>query len=158
LRDLAVDNLDVVVINFSLQPKLQNPNKATRRLDQLLQDIRGKSDRKGDEMRPSMLKRLERFNKGIEILNEIKQYTKEEFCSDIKLLSIAERNLQVCIDFLIDLSTHILSKIDAEIPETYKEIVEKIHTTGAIDKSLKQKLTDLIGLRNIHVRRHKKQK
>jgi uncharacterized protein YutE (UPF0331/DUF86 family) len=98
-----------------------------------------------------MLKRLERFNKGIEILNEIKQYTKEEFCSDIKLLSIAERNLQVCVDFLIDLSTHILSKIDAEIPETYKEIVEKIHTTGAIDKNLKQKLTDLIGLRNIIV-------
>lgn len=78
-------------------------------------------------MRPSMLKRLERFNKGIEILNEIKQYTKEEFCSDIKLLSIAERNLQVCIDFLIDLPTHILSKIDAEIPETYKENVEKLH-------------------------------
>ncbi len=70
-------------------------------------------------------KRLERFNTGIEILNELKQHRKEDFCNDIKVLSIAERNLQVCTDFLIDLSTHILSKLDAEIPETYKEIVEK---------------------------------
>ena len=90
-------------------------------------------------MRPSMLKRLERFNKGIEILNEL------------KILSIAERNLQVCTDFLIDLSTYILSKLNAEIPETYKEIVEKIHTTGAINKNLKQKLAELVGLRNIIV-------
>ncbi len=97
-------------------------------------------------------KRLERFNTGIEILNELKQHRKEDFCNDIKVLSIAERNLQVCTDFLIDLSTHILSKLDAEIPETYKEIVEKIHTTGAIDKDLKQKLADLVGLRNIIVR------
>jgi uncharacterized protein YutE (UPF0331/DUF86 family) len=58
-----------------------------------------------------MLKRLERYNRGIEILNEIKQYRKEDFCNDIKVLSIAERNLQVCADFLIDLSTYILSKI-----------------------------------------------
>ena len=98
-----------------------------------------------------MLKRLERFNKGIEILNELKQHKKEDFCSDIKVLSIAERNLQVCTDFLIDLSTYILSKLDAGIPETYKEIVEKIHTTGAIDKNLKQKLAELVGLRNIIV-------
>jgi len=98
-----------------------------------------------------MLKRLERFNKGIEILNELKQHKKEDFCSDIKVLSIAERNLQVCTDFLIDLSTYILSKLHAEIPETYKEIVEKIHTTGAIDKNLKQKLAELVGLRNIIV-------
>jgi len=98
-----------------------------------------------------MLKRLERFNKGIEILNELKQHKKEDFCSDIKVLSIAERNLQVCTDFLIDLSTYILSKLDAGIPETYKEIVEKIHTTGAINKNLKQKLAELVGLRNIIV-------
>ena len=43
-----------------------------------------------------MLKRLERFNKGIEILNEL------------KILSIAERNLQVCTDFLIDQKAEII--------------------------------------------------
>jgi len=102
-------------------------------------------------MRPSMLRKLERFNKGIEILNELKQYGRGDFCKDLKVLSIAERNLQVCTEFLIDLSTYVLSKLDIEIPETYKEIVEKIHTVGVIDENLEGKLSDVVGLRNIIV-------
>ncbi len=102
-------------------------------------------------MRPSMLRKLERFNKGIEILNELKQYGRGDFCKDLKVLSIAERNLQVCTEFLIDLSTYVLSKLDIGIPETYKEIVEKIHTVGVIDENLEGKLSDVVGLRNIIV-------
>jgi uncharacterized protein YutE (UPF0331/DUF86 family) len=98
-----------------------------------------------------MLRKLERFNKGIEILNELKQYGRGDFCKDLKVLSIAERNLQVCTEFLIDLSTYVLSKLDIEIPETYKEIVEKIHTVGVIDENLEGKLSDVVGLRNIIV-------
>ena len=102
-------------------------------------------------MRPSMLKKLERFNMGIEILNELKQYGREDFCKDLKVLSIAERNLQVCTEFLIDLSTYILSKLDIGIPETYREIVEKIHAAGIVDENLERKLSDIVGLRNIIV-------
>ncbi|MCX8189262.1 MAG: DUF86 domain-containing protein [Nitrososphaeria archaeon] len=98
-----------------------------------------------------MLKRLERFNKGIEILNEIRNYDRDIFCKDIKILSIAERNLQVCIEFLIDMSTYILSKLDAEIPETYREVVEKLYDEKVIDEDLKEKLAEIIGLRNIIV-------
>lgn len=71
-----------------------------------------------------MLKRLERFNRGIEILNDMIEYDRERFCKDIKILSITERNLQVCTDFLIDISTYILSKLDVEMPETYMEVIE----------------------------------
>jgi len=46
-------------------------------------------------MRPSMLRKLERFNKGIEILNELRRFGREDFCKDLKVLSIAERSLQV---------------------------------------------------------------
>jgi uncharacterized protein YutE (UPF0331/DUF86 family) len=102
-------------------------------------------------MKPNMLKRLERFNKGIEILNELKRYGREEFCRDLKVLSIAERNLQICTEFITDLSTYILSKLDIEIPGTYREIVEKIYATGIIDENLRRKLSDIVGLRNIIV-------
>ena len=47
-------------------------------------------------MKPSTLKKLERFNKGIEILEELKRYDKEYFIVDLKTLSIAERNIQFC--------------------------------------------------------------
>lgn len=102
-------------------------------------------------MKPSTLKKLERFNKGIEILEELKRYDKEYFIVDLKTLSIAERNIQVCTEFLIDLSSYILSKLDIEIPETYKEIVEKIYVIKIIDDDLKDKLIDIVGLRNIIV-------
>jgi uncharacterized protein YutE (UPF0331/DUF86 family) len=102
-------------------------------------------------MKPSTLKKLERFNKGIEILEELKRYDKEYFIVDLKTLSIAERNIQFCTEFLIDLSSYILSKLDIEIPETYKEIVEKIYVIKIIDDDLKDKLIDIVGLRNIIV-------
>ena len=102
-------------------------------------------------MKPSTLKKLERFNKGIEILEELKRYDKEYFIVDLKTLSIAERNIQVCTEFLIDLSSYILSKLDIEIPETYKEIIEKIYVIKIIDNDLKDKLIDIVGLRNIIV-------
>jgi len=102
-------------------------------------------------MKPSTLKKLERFNKGIEILEELKRYDKEYFIVDLKTLSIAERNIQFCTEFLIDLSSYILSKLDIEIPETYKEIVEKIYVIKIVDDDLKDKLIDIVGLRNIIV-------
>jgi len=102
-------------------------------------------------MKPSTLKKLERFNKGIEILEELKRYDKEYFIVDLKTLSIAERNIQVCTEFLIDLSSYILSKLNIEIPETYKEIIEKIYVIKIIDNDLKDKLIDIVGLRNIIV-------
>ncbi|MCC6005069.1 MAG: DUF86 domain-containing protein [Thermofilum sp.] len=72
-------------------------------------------------MKPSVLKRLERFNKGLEILEELRHYDREEFSSDTRVLSIAERNLQVCTEFIINLSSYILSKLYVEVPETYRE-------------------------------------
>jgi len=81
----------------------------------------------------------------------LKRYDKEYFIVDLKTLSIAERNIQVCTEFLIDLSSYILSKLDIEIPETYKEIVEKIYVIKIIDDDLKDKLIDIVGLRNIIV-------
>jgi uncharacterized protein YutE (UPF0331/DUF86 family) len=102
-------------------------------------------------VRPSTLRRLERFNKGIKILEELKNYKKEDFCEDLKVLSIAERNLQVCAEFIVDLSAYVLSKLGVGVPETYKEVVERIHAVGVIDEGLKQRLLDVVGLRNIIV-------
>ena len=83
----------------------------------------------------------------MEILEELKRYSKESFCNDIKTLSIADRNLQVCTELIIDMSSYIPSKLNVEIPETYKEIVRKIKDVGIIDELLEQKLQEIVGLR-----------
>ncbi len=102
-------------------------------------------------MRASTLKRLERFNEGIKILEDVKKARKEVFVNDLKLLSLAERNLQVCVEFLIDLSNFIIRKLGLKIPERYKESIQRMYEIGAIDEQLKESLSDLVGLRNILV-------
>jgi uncharacterized protein YutE (UPF0331/DUF86 family) len=102
-------------------------------------------------MRASTLKRLERFNAGIEILEDVRKARKDVFISDLKLLSLAERNIQVCVEFIIDLSNFVIGKLGLKIPENYKESIERIHEAGAIDDELKNSLIDLVGLRNILV-------
>jgi len=102
-------------------------------------------------MRPSFLKRMERFNKGLEILEELRNYEIDKFLTDLKLLSIAERNIQVCAEFIVDFSSYILSKLKVEVPETYREIVRKVREEGIIDENLEKKLQGIVGLRNIIV-------
>jgi len=102
-------------------------------------------------MRPSFLKRMERFNKGLEILEELRNYEIDKFLTDLKLLSIAERNIQVCTEFIVDFSSYILSKLKVEVPETYREIIRKVREEGIIDENLEKKLQGIVGLRNIIV-------
>jgi uncharacterized protein YutE (UPF0331/DUF86 family) len=102
-------------------------------------------------MRASTVKRLERFNSGIKILEEIRKARKEAFISDLKLLSLAERNIQVCVEFIVDLSNFLIGKLGLKIPENYKESIKRIHEAGVIDDELKNSLIDLVGLRNIIV-------
>jgi uncharacterized protein YutE (UPF0331/DUF86 family) len=102
-------------------------------------------------MRPSTLKRLERFNRAIDILKKIKEKRKEVFVSDLWLTSVAERNLQIATEFIIDISNLVISKLGLEIPENYRQTVERICKMKVIDKKLKGRAVDLIGLRNIIV-------
>jgi uncharacterized protein YutE (UPF0331/DUF86 family) len=102
-------------------------------------------------MRPSFLKRMERFNKGLEILEELRNYEIDKFLTDLKLLSIAERNIQVCTEFIVDFSSYILSKLKVEVPDTYREIIRKVREEGIIDENLEKKLQEIVGLRNIIV-------
>ncbi|WP_288005017.1 DUF86 domain-containing protein [Thermofilum sp.] len=102
-------------------------------------------------MRPSFVKRMERFNKGLEILEELRNHEIDKFLTDLKLLSIAERNIQVCTEFIVDFSSYILSKLKVEVPDTYREIIRKVREEGIIDENLEKKLQGIVGLRNIIV-------
>uniref|UniRef100_A0A7C1CD29 DUF86 domain-containing protein n=1 Tax=Thermofilum adornatum TaxID=1365176 RepID=A0A7C1CD29_9CREN len=96
-------------------------------------------------MRPSFLKRMERFNKGLEILEELRNYEIDKFLTDLKLLSIAERNIQVCTEFIVDFSSYILSKLKVEVPETYREIIRKVREEGIIDENLEKSCRKSLG-------------
>jgi len=99
----------------------------------------------------STLRRVERFEQGIKLLEEIAEVSLEECLRDIKLQSIVERNLQICIEVIIDLSNVIISKKGFRIPSTYKETVEILKENKVLEKEFAKKLASLVGLRNIIV-------
>jgi len=99
----------------------------------------------------STLRRIERFEQGIKLLEEIAEVSLEEYLRDIKLQSIVERNLQICIEVIIDLSNVIISKKGFRVPSTYKETVEILKENKILEKEFAKKLASLVGLRNIIV-------
>ena len=102
-------------------------------------------------MKPGMLKRLERFNKALEILEKLKTKRKEVFVNDLWLTSVAERNIQIAVEFAIDLSNSLLSKLGAPIPESYKDSIKKLKEFEVIDETMEKKMKKIVGLRNIIV-------
>jgi len=102
-------------------------------------------------MRPSLLKRLERFNSALNLLEELSKVRRDEFLKDIKLQSIAERNLQIAVEFVIDLCNMLISDLDLKFPETYKEAIVILQEAKIIEPKLSKKLQQLVGLRNIIV-------
>jgi uncharacterized protein YutE (UPF0331/DUF86 family)/predicted nucleotidyltransferase len=173
LRELEFENVDVTILNFSpfslqydalLKGKVIYCKNEEELLDDRLKIIKWHEDwlhmykifeqreiEKVKKNESGTVKRLERFNSGIKILEEVRKARKDVFISDLKLLSLAERNIQVCVEFIVDLSNFLIGKLGLKIPENYKESIERIHEAGVIDDELKNSLIDLVGLRNIIV-------
>lgn len=97
----------------------------------------------------STFRRIERFKKGIELLREISSISLEKYLEDIKLQSIAERNLQICIEALVDLANVIISKKGLKIPSTYRETMKTIREARIMKNELAKKVDELVGIRNI---------
>lgn len=99
----------------------------------------------------SMIRRLERFREGLKILKEISEISLDEYLSDLKLQSIAERNLQICIETIIDISNTIIARKSFRIPKSYKDTIKVLEENGVIRKEMSDELIRLVGLRNIIV-------
>ena len=67
------------------------------------------------------------------------------------MLSALERNIHVAVEFLVDLSSYMLSELGSKIPDTYKGIVSSIGEECNMDGSLIKEIRGVIGLRNIIV-------
>lgn len=99
----------------------------------------------------STLRRVERFEKGLELLEEVALVRIEDYSDDLRLQSISERNLQICIETIVDLANVIIAKKGLRVPSTYKDTVKVLQEDGILSKKLAQELEELVGLRDIIV-------
>ncbi len=102
-------------------------------------------------MRGELLRRYNRFRKAINLLEELSKKNFEDIVGDYLVLSSLERNIQVAVEFAIDLANYMLAESGVEIPDTYKDIISKVGKLCKIDQNLIEDIRGIVGLRNIIV-------
>ena len=99
----------------------------------------------------STLRRIERFEEGMKLLDKVAKTRFEKYSKSLELQSIAERNLQVCTEVIIDLSNVIISKKGLKVPSTYKESVKILKENKVLKDKLAKDVEEIVGIRNIIV-------
>ena len=85
------------------------------------------------------------------VLHQHKNVGAKEIAKNKSLQWSIERGLQVTIQAILDIGSHILSEKKANGWKTYKEIPIKLNELGIITKGLAKKISLMAGLRNILV-------
>ena len=93
----------------------------------------------------SKLRQYQRF------LEELQADTVEEFVSDFKLSGAVERYLQVAVECVIDVGNEIISSLQLQRPERYRDIPYILSEAKIIPKTFAETIASMIGFRNLLV-------
>lgn len=103
-------------------------------------------------IRPEVIRRrLNKLEEYLSILEGLRQYQLDEFLSNPERYGSAERFLQLAIEVLMDMGSHIIAEMDLGIINTYSDIPIIFSEKGYIDDELREKWIRMIGFRNVLV-------
>ena len=100
-------------------------------------------------MRESTIRRIERFDEGLNRLKNFSHLSLDEIRPEIR--DSIERNLQVCTEALIDIGRRIISEMNWRLPKDYKDTIQILWENRVIDDDLNINLKEIVGLRNLLV-------
>ena len=96
--------------------------------------------------------RIERIRKCVSRLKEIaRRRTRTEFVHDADAIDIAEHNIQMAIQCVLDISNHILADLKAGIPDDHRKIFTMLASQKIMTPELSDRLARMAGLRNVLV-------
>ena len=93
----------------------------------------------------SKLREYQRF------LNELQTTSIEDLTSDFKTRGAVERYLQVSIECIVDIGNEIISSLQLQRPERYRDIPIILAEAKIIPKIFAEKIASMIGFRNLLV-------
>ena len=76
---------------------------------------------------------------------------RERFLADENVQLIAERCLQLAIQAILDMGTHLIADQGLNRPAGYEDIVPELGRAGILSSALVERLSGIAGLRNILV-------
>lgn len=93
----------------------------------------------------SKLREYQRF------LKELQTTSIEDFTSDFKIRGAVERYLQVSIECIVDIGNEIISSLQLQRPERYRDIPYILAKAEIISKTFAETMASMIGFRNLLV-------
>jgi len=84
-------------------------------------------------------------------LKELQANTIEDFTSDFKISGATERYLQVAIECIIDIGNEIISSLQLQRPEHYRDIPSILAEAKIIPKTFGEVIGSMTGFRNLLV-------
>jgi len=84
-------------------------------------------------------------------LKELQRTSIEDFTSDFKIRGAVERYLQVSIECIVDIGNEIISSLQLQRPERYRDIPYILAKAEIIPKTLAETMASMIGFRNLLV-------
>jgi uncharacterized protein YutE (UPF0331/DUF86 family) len=103
-------------------------------------------------VRPEVIhKRLNKVEEYLTILNKIQRYSLDELLSDPEKYGSAERFLQLTIEALNDIGSHLIADLNLGIVESAGDIPRLLCGKGYFGEELRDTWIHMIGFRNILV-------
>lgn len=99
----------------------------------------------------SITDRLERLERLIELLADVRSGGKQDYLADERLRAATERWLQLAEQACIDLGAHLVSELSAPPPADYAGIFRSLADAGQLDPQLASQLIAMARQRNILV-------
>lgn len=94
------------------------------------------------------LSKLREYQK---FLKELQVTSKEEFISDFKIRGAIERYLQVSVECIVDIGNEIISALQLQRPERYRDIPYILAKARIIPNTFADTVAGMVGFRNILV-------
>ena len=103
-------------------------------------------------VRPEVIqKRLARVAEYLTILKGLQRYALEEFLADPERYGSAERFLQLAIEGMNDIGSHLIADLNLGTLDSASDIPRILCEKGYVDEALRETWVRMIGFRNILV-------
>lgn len=98
--------------------------------------------------RDAIEERLAKLDEMLALLQSLQGMDGAALRADPIKLSAAERGLQVAIECLLDIGSHILSALCLDRPHTYADVIDALGAHGVLPPEFAERVRPLAGLRN----------
>lgn len=98
-----------------------------------------------------IMAKLSKLQQYLNYLKELRKSSFEDFMGDFKITGAVERYLQVSMECMIDIGNEIISSLQLQRPEQYRDIPYILARSRVVPERFADTMASMIGFRNLLV-------